>query len=220
MCSRFGVAWRRYFSPYPYVDGACQNYEDPFTIDFGTLKLLMMDTSASLDDPPLDPAQIDIYREQFRLLAQSSDLDRAWLLTHHPVWGLNTRESKLLPDGTPSLVSQTLMAAMLDDDSSQILVTQVAVAGHVHNFSVLDFGTPMAQFIVGNGGALLDPPMEQDQIGRDIGGRDISRLTSFSEFGFTIAELGDEGDWDFVQYDSNGTALGLRCSVDERSCSE
>ncbi|WP_172621170.1 metallophosphoesterase [Microbulbifer sp. GL-2] len=216
-CGRAGIAWTRYFSPWPIADGQCREFEQPYTLDFGTVQLLVMDTSASHDLPPLVPGQIEHYRGQFEELAKVVDKDRSWLLAHHPVWAFRIRGTD---SGEPAPASQTLIAAIVNDQGDQILETQAVIAGHVHNFTLFDYGDSMPQLIIGNAGALLDLAFQQDQVGLKIGERTIKRLTSFSDFGFSLAELQQQRGWEFIQFDKDGNPYGVSCTLKERTCVE
>jgi hypothetical protein len=74
-----------------------------------------------------------------------------WLVTHRPVWDV-ARKGDVLSDG---LGNANLRAAVHAQGLGQV---ELALVGHVHNFTALDFGPGRpGELIVGTGGDIQDP---------------------------------------------------------------
>jgi hypothetical protein len=85
MCTRAGKGWFRFLDPNPPFP-ECQEFTPPYAVDIGFVQLLMLDSTSALDnDAPQN--LVEVYSEQIDALSEVAG-NNAWLVTHHPVWGI------------------------------------------------------------------------------------------------------------------------------------
>lgn len=199
-CKEWHRGWFHFLDPAPYSETACKPVEgqttfvypgqigDPYTVDWGEFKFLVMDSSVA-SDTSLSPEVISVLRTQMGSLndqANARDWKDAWLLTHRVTWGCSPVLGVRCPVAGLSLrkawdgFKQDRLA------KGSALAIQKFVAGHIHLFGMTDFqDTDPLQMIVGNSGATLN--------GRSIwdisdGSRTVRKSVTSNEYGFALVK--------------------------------
>jgi Calcineurin-like phosphoesterase len=204
LCSRAGPGWFRFLDPRP-MPPSCQDLTEPYSVDLGRVRMLVLDTALASDRPPLNP---DPYVSQFgalRALAGSN----AWLLAHKPMWGL-------LPDSTGAgltVLNPTLRAA---SGNSLPAGVRLVLTGHIHLAEVLGFaGDRPPQIVAGISGTLLLPQITAPLIGMDLAGERLAAATTLARHGFFTFTPRPWG-WAATIRDVNGKPMA-RCQLRGRS---
>lgn len=208
LCSRAGEGWFRFLDPRA-VPAACTDYTEPYAVPLGDAQLVVMD-SANADDFKAEPAQVAIYRAQFETARRLAGRD-TWLVTHKPLWATGAAEDDSAPSGeTIFTTNPTLQAA---SDLSLPPAVQFILAGHLHIWQAFNYaGARTPQFVVGNGGTALDPPIDVPLPGRIVAGVPIAAGTrAIDRFGFMTLEP-VAGGWLAVARDRDGAQMSV-CTV-------
>ncbi len=175
-CNRSWRGWFYYLDPRPY-SGTCERYSSPYTVTWGAFELVMLD-SASVTPNTLNQEQVPIYAKQLSAVHVASG---AWLVDHHPFWGLRTDAS----DGKPAPVTPTLEAAW---DSAAPQGISLALSGHIHLFELLSYEKSRpVQVVAGDGGTKLDESVRDGAVnGASIHGQTVLMGESEHLFGYTL----------------------------------
>jgi len=193
-CNRSWRGWFYYLDPRPW-NPVCEPYSAPYTIQLGTFPLVLIDSSAVLEDS-LDEVQVQKYAAQFASIKTKN----AWLVDHHPFWGFKPGTE----NGSPLLISVPLEAAW---DKQPPIGIDMVLSGHVHLFELLTFsnGRP-AQLIAGTGGTNLVMAIQKSVDGTLAHGATVMASGSQSEFGYTLLKkYGD--NWKLELKSRKGKAL-------------
>jgi len=92
-CSRAGKGWFTFLDPNPPF-ASCQKFTPSYVVDIGFVDLLMLDSSAAEDNSaPSD--DVETYASQIEALEEASG-ENAWMVTHHPFWGIGRARAKFL----------------------------------------------------------------------------------------------------------------------------
>ncbi len=208
-CQRTGNAWFRLLDPRP-LPQECTDQTEPYTVPIGERSLFVLDTTTA-HDLRATPETVAYFATQLAALAENRPV---WLLSHKPFWAFGTREQA---QGRDMLfrANPTLQAAVqqgLPDDIELVL------SGHLHTTELLAFvqGEPH-QFVVGNGGALLDPPLTTELVGLDIADRTVSQAETLAGFGYVTLEREKEG-WTITPRDVAGLPRPCRFKSTGMSC--
>lgn len=221
-CFRGGNGWFLFFDPSWQTADRCAPeggvaptvLTDTYAVDLPvrgdrSLRLVVVDSSNGSDTsitPSLQPDQRAAYEAGAALAA---DAGESWLLTHRPIIGLVTTQYSPPPptEWTPwtSMDQAAASYGLLDDFG-------VVIGSHVHVVESVQVPGLPGQFIVGNGGTLLDassgyaiPPHGQlaNASGQPVD-PDLtpyptaSRLWVRAQFGYAIATPGrGNGAWRF-----------------------
>jgi len=177
-CSRSGKGWFRFLDPHA-LPPECEDYTTPYTVDLGLLKLLILDSSLAKDNSA-PSVEVEVYTEQIAELEDAAG-SNAWLVTHHPLWGIGEENDALF------MINETLQAST---DNTLAEGVNLVLSGHIHFFEFLNFEDGRApQFVIGNSGTELDPPVTEPLTGIEIGGGVIDQGVTVPEFGFALMEL-------------------------------
>ena len=217
-CGRTGEAWFRLLDPRPLRE-QCTDATQPYVVPFGERDLFVLDTTNAHDSVP-HPESVTYFAQQFVTLAEQSKRP-AWLLSHKPVWAFGSLGQE---NGADKLfrTNPTLQAAAQQSFAPTI---ELILSGHLHTVEFLQFaqGKPL-QFVVGNGGALLDPPLSRPVLGMEIADRQVTGAEGLTEFGYVTLERDGDG-WILTPRDVNGAAqkicqlknAGLMCAPPSRA---
>ncbi|HEV7386447.1 MAG TPA: metallophosphoesterase [Phenylobacterium sp.] len=146
-CNRGGKGWFRLLDADANVR-VCPAQSDTFVVDIGGLKLGVVD-SADPDDVKLQPDQVEAFGKNLEPLRAAHG--RVWLVTHRPPWEIG-RNGDTLTDLNGNINERAAVKA------GGLGEVELVLAGHIHNFTSLDFGPGRApQLIVGTGGDAQDP---------------------------------------------------------------
>ena len=199
-CQRTGNAWFRLLDPRP-LPKECTDETEPYSVPIGEGTLFVLDTTTA-HDLRAAPETVAHFATQLAALAEHRP---AWLLSHKPFWAFGARGQA---QGRDVLfrTNPTLQAAVQQQWPDGI---ELVLSGHLHTTEFLAFaqGKPH-QFVVGNGGALLDPPFPTELAGREIGDRTVSQAEALTGFGYVTLER-DKGGWRVTPRDVAG--LPRRC---------
>jgi hypothetical protein len=147
-CKRGGAGWFRLLDA-ARAPKTCPARSDTFAVDVAGARLLIADSADTNDVLALD-GLVSNFVAELKPELDTAGSRPVWIVTHRPIWHA-LRFGETLSDG---IVNQTERAAARRLDLTDV---QLVLAGHVHNFTALDFGTARpAQLIVGAGGDLMD----------------------------------------------------------------
>ena len=206
-CQRTGNAWFRLLDPRP-LPQECSDQTEPYSVPIGEGTLLVLDTTTA-HDLRATPETVAHFVTQFAALAETRP---AWLLSHKPFWAFGARGQ-----GRDVLfrTNPTLQAAVRQQWPDGI---ELVLSGHLHTTEFLAFaqGKPH-QFVVGNGGALLDPPLATELVGLDIADRTVLQAETLAGFGYVTLERDKEG-WTLTPRDVAGLPRPCRFKSTGMSC--
>jgi hypothetical protein len=174
-CTRAWRGWFYYLDPRPW-DGTCWDYSYPYAIKLGSFELMMLDSSAA-KEAQHDAEQIAKYTEQLA----SIPLQNAWLVDHHPFWGLEEGDK---PNGPVVALTWPLEEAW---DKAAPAGVGMILSGHIHLFEVVSFekGRPV-QLVAGNSGTDLAAPIQNSLNGSLAAGQPVTASENSHEFGYTL----------------------------------
>jgi len=208
-CQRTGKAWFRLLDPRP-LPQECTDQTEPYIVPIGERTLFVLDTTTA-HDLRAAPETVAHFATQLAALAEHRPV---WLLSHKPFWAFGTRGQA---QGKDMLfrANPTLQAAVQQRWSDGI---ELVLSGHLHTTELLAFaqGEPH-QFVVGNGGALLDPPLATELVGLDIADRTVSQAETLTGFGYVTLERRKEG-WTITPRDTAGLPRPCRFRSTGISC--
>lgn len=204
ICSRAGEGWFQFLDPGAYPD-TCQDYTEPYAIDIGDQRLVMLDSGIAADQIST-PEETEMFRKEFARVGELAG-DSAWLVTHKPAWSII--ENK---DGKQIQVSpDTFMEAIHNSIPDAITVI---LAGHIHLGEILDFKNGSdrpVQFVVGNSGTELDRNITASLTGMDLDDEELAFAETIERFGFLTLEPVDAG-WVASERGADGS-IGISCLV-------
>lgn len=197
-----GTAWFRYFDPHPYTE-ECIDYVPMYTVPVGEDRQIAVLDSSAPNTGEVDPAVVATYRPVFEDdLPEVAQDTTTWLLTHAAMWGFI-----VIDEGGST--QQVVDTVNLQEASGNQLPdnVEVVLSGGTHGAQALRFadGRPL-QVVSGNGGDLLDPPLQEPLDGTEIAGTTIESGWSAAQFGYTLLEQGGDG-WTITFLDVDGNEL-------------
>ena len=189
-CERSWRGWFYYLDPRPF-SGACQAFSAAYVVRLGKFSLVMLD-SASASDKALDAKSVDAYSAELAGI----HADNAWLVLHHPIWGLK---------GTPPVESPTEVTEAWE--KSPVKGIDLIVSGHTHLFELLSFdqGRP-TQLVAGDGGTEMAVPIPAKIDGLKLRGATLLSGQDAHEFGYTALTRTAEG-WRLALTSTTGKVL-------------
>jgi Calcineurin-like phosphoesterase len=198
-CERAWRGWFYYLDPRPWTN-TCAAYTPAYVVKLGTRQLVMLDSSAVKEDDA-DPQQVAHYAADL----QSLNVENAWLVDHHPFWGVKSSEK----GSAVKSLSAPLEAAW---DQVKPKGIDMVLSGHVHLFAVLPFdsGRPL-QIISGDGGTMLAEPVPASVDGTVIQGNAVRGSQTRMEFGYTWLQITDNG-WRLSLRSTNDATL-VQCNI-------
>jgi len=200
-CSRSWRGWFYYLDPHAWTGDVCQAYPPAYVADLGTLKLIVLDSSAAFDIQ-LDEKQIGQYASQLGSIHES----HVWLVDHDPFWGLRAP----LHAGQPPDPLTAPMAEAWRRASPQGI--DLIVSGHIHLFELLGLNHDHPpQLIAGNAGTDLAPAIPQSENGDKVFSDAVVTGRSEHKFGYTLLTRTVNG-WNLTLESPTGGAL-LKCSI-------
>ena len=128
-CDRSWRGWFYYLDPRPF-SGTCEAFTAPYPVTLGKFKLVMFDSGSALDKG-LNPGSV----EQYSAELASIHVDHAWLVLHHPIWGLKV-VAGAAPDAPPTESPTEVTEAW---EKSPVRGIDLIVSGHTHLFELLSF---------------------------------------------------------------------------------
>jgi hypothetical protein len=201
-CARSWQGWFYYLDPRPFPQ-ACPDYSEPYLVKLGTYQLLMVDSSAARDDR-VDPKQLAKYTSLLKPYASTN----AWLVEHHPLWGLRHEAADKTDAPLTAVMQQSYEAAGLSNIG-------LILAGHTHLFEILSYSTGRPpQIVAGDAGTALANQIQQDLKGETVFGTQVESGTSRHQFGFTMLQRRGAADrWDLALKNPEAKTL-VACRIE------
>lgn len=157
-CRRGGSGWFRLLDADPKAR-ACPAVSDPFVVELGGLRLAVLD-SADADDIKDQPERAAAFAADLARIPAAAE--PTWLVTHRPIWGLSQKGLPIRGDWG----NRNMKAAA---KAQGLAGVSLMLAGHVHNFTSLDFGAARPpELIVGAGGTALETGAPPEPIALDL----------------------------------------------------
>ena len=194
-CARGGAGWFRLIDPLPPLKGiACATSEQTWFAPIGGVQLAIFDDAEADDNKPDAGAEAAASKN---ILPVLDSREPTWLVTHRPLWALSHKGLSLGGDWGNANVREAVKAwfATPGADVSWRHVS-LMLAGHVHNFTSLDFGEARPpELIVGTGGDVEDPrdPHRPLQLELPVDGVKADAITT-GEFGYFVFDRAG-ADW-------------------------
>ena len=208
LCSRAGPGWFYLLDPGSALLGG--NYDQascppqvgdndhlmlsqPYRLDLGTLRLIVMDTANACDERANFP---EIYAAQLLEVLTPDEPRPTWLVTHRPVWGVRVEAEYAERGATEVVINETLQHALRDlPDGELPSDIQMVLSGHMHRFQAVSFdsGRP-PQLIVGGGGGELSPYLPKGPFTTTVDQESASGV-SRDAFGYMRAMIEPAGSW-------------------------
>ena len=172
-CGRSWRGWFYYLDPRPFT-GTCEDYSPPYVARLGRFEVAVLDTASASDTP--DAKQTGAYAAQIASLR----VRHAWLVDHHPFWGMKTDMGATQPTPLP-----TPLGAAWDQAAPKGI--DLILSGHTHLFEILSFehGRP-PQVVAGDGGTDMALAIPVSVKGMTIRGVTIAAGETRHEFGYTV----------------------------------
>lgn len=176
-CKRGGLGFFRFLHPElarHHRPPACTDFLAPYALTIGGKPFIVFDSSRADDSCRNGPCDSARYAAQFASLKPARG---TWFLSHRPVWGI----------GRTFTLNKTLQQALKASDGKLPKGIDLALSGHMHMFELLSFADRRApQLIVGNGGTLLDHPIDHRLDGVTVGGAKVRYGRWAHRFGFLM----------------------------------
>jgi hypothetical protein len=207
-CNRAGEGWFRFLDRLP-MEAACRDLTGDYVVRLGDLGLVVVDSAKVKDTAGADSEQVPILRRQFiDVLAKIPN--NAWLVAHKPV------NAMLAKPGDPevNIISNKVLQAALGADMPASV--RMYVAGHIHFFQAVDFGSVRPpQLVVGTGGDNLEGMPKASVTGADINGVAAVNAVTYSGFGYMVWDRVDATTWTGTLFDVGGKPLN-HCRLGDR----
>lgn len=201
-CQRSWRGWFYYLDPRPWT-GACAELTAPYLIQLGSFQMVDFDSAAANDNRPADP-QVAVLSTQLATIHARN----AWLVDHHPFWGLRTAADNSAP------IPETVVLQRAWDKVSPKGIDMV-VSGHTHLFEVLSYGPERPlQIVAGDGGTALAKSLPPRLNGTDVHGVMVNVSENRRAFGYTLFTKRG-GGWDMRLTDLNEEPL-VTCRIERR----
>jgi hypothetical protein len=221
-CNRAGQGWWRFLHPRPLAprrdcndaaDDAIGDYSDPYAVRFSReMQFIVFDSSKAgvkpltADDPVYKAYAMEL-QQAFALARQAT---RNLFVSHHPVLGFAPN-----PTVTPTGLypgNEVLQSVLRSINGERLFPSsvQAQIAGHVHLFEMVSFGTAQpTQIISGNGGTAADVPLPLARArgSQPAPGAVIEAIVSTTQFGFLTMEQDEGGAWRIEARDRRGQTM-------------
>lgn len=208
--------WFRFLDPFPYSE-KCENFSEPYNVELDTLTLSVID-STNANDNTYSMSKASRYSEYMKTYERTNSKHR-WFLTHRPIWAAAEAPNVEKAQDRTFTLNHTLQTAFMSAAWESLLSKyEMVISGHLHLFDMFSFnekGTP-PQFVIGNGGTLLQPALSGNMQGYRISLKTLKNIKSVSTNGFATIEPDGES-WRITLRDKNGKPI-TTCSAGSASC--
>ncbi|HKS24727.1 MAG TPA: metallophosphoesterase [Thermoanaerobaculia bacterium] len=208
ICSRAGAGWFQYLDGGAY-SADCSTHSAPYSVSSGSMQFLVMDSSA-VSDENVVPSEVTLYAGDFSALKATQPASpTAWLLLHHPIWGVVHDDEDEDDDDpvTPGLEAAWKQAAGADGVPNVAAI----ITGHVHLFEALQFSDAPPQVVIGNGGTKLDSGIKSTP--KTVDTRTVTAFDTRDKFGWAaVTPTKTAGVWTFTLNSAKGNAKE-KCTV-------
>jgi len=237
-CARAGQGWWRFLDARALqsgrdciaaVDDVRGDYSDPYAVPLGgDTQLILFDSSKAAGKAmaKTDPA-FSIYAQEFQQVDQlAQHAGFSIFIEHHPILGFAPEKGK--SGGVEVRPGNLALQSVLLESHPQRLFdphVQLLLAGHVHLFEAITFGSdhPM-QIVSGNGGSSpdVDLPAVLPTNATPFSATKVDHFNSTSKSGFMTMERASvtSSEWTMKSYDQNGVLM-TTCfiSKERKTCS-
>jgi hypothetical protein len=208
-CARAGEGWVRFLDRLP-VGAACRDLTGIFVARLGDFGIVVVD-GARAEDPQADKGVLaGLLRGQLAEVTARVPAE-AWFVTHRPLNSMRStldRSANEVDNTVQELAFGTLMPPGV----------RMAVAGHIHFFQAVDFGSSRPpQLVVGTGGDSLAVVPPLSVVGSDVNGRKVVNSSTYSGFAYMVWDRAGNL-WIGTLFDADGKALS-HCRLLDRSLS-
>lgn len=174
-CQRSWRGWFYYLDPHDWT-GTCQEAPPPYSVQLGKFQLIAFDSSA-VSEAQVQPEQRNTYASQLASLHASN----AWLVDHHPFFGIRPGDA----NGSPP-VGQTATLQEAWDRAAPKGIDMI-LSGHTHLFEALSYGsTRPIQILAGDGGTSLAGALPEKVNGLDVHGVMVAASENQVQFGYVL----------------------------------
>jgi|HubBroStandDraft_6_1064221.scaffolds.fasta_scaffold94758_2 hypothetical protein len=174
-CQRAWRGWFYYLDPHDWTN-SCQETPPPYTVRLGKFQLIAFDSSA-VSEAQVQPEQRNAYAAQLAALHPVN----AWLVDHHPFFGIRPGDDK----GAPPVVQTATLQEAWDRASPKGI--DIILSGHTHLFEALSYGAARPiQIVAGDGGTSLAGEIPEKVTGLDVHGVLVAENKNHAEFGYVL----------------------------------
>lgn len=198
-CERAGAGFFRFLHPSRLRH--CLDFTDPYAIDLGRLKLIVMDTVQAADTVLSPEVVRDRYQRDFQAAAELTT-GSAWLLSHRPIWAIRPTGK----DGSAmEIINVTVQDALRKALGALSPQVDLVLTGHIHLGEVLSFtGGRPPQIVAGIGGTKLLPDITAEVTDTMLDGERITHARIVATHGFMIFQPKRPGSWIITVQNSAG----------------
>jgi hypothetical protein len=203
-CQRSWRGWFYYLDPRPW-NGTCAKTTPPYSVELGKFQAIDFDSSA-VNENQSSPEQVAEYSSQLA----SIHARNAWLVDHHPFWGVRAGAANQPP------LAETITLQQAWEKAAPKGI-DVVLSGHTHLFEVLSYGerhrasaalaesrdlsksgapgsvgpqvfedSRPLQIVAGDGGTKLSDPVPNQVNGMDVHGVMVAESQNRQVFGYTL----------------------------------
>jgi hypothetical protein len=173
-CQRAWIGWFYYLDPHEWTS-VCQEAPPPYTVQLGKFQLIAFDSSA-VSEAQVQPEQRNAYSAELASLHAS----HAWLVDHHPFFGIRPGDS-----GSPPVVQTVTLQEAWDRAAPKGI--DMILSGHTHLFEALSYGWARpVQIVAGEGGTSLAGGLPEAVNGLDVHGVIVASSANQAQFGYVL----------------------------------
>jgi hypothetical protein len=156
----------------------------PYSVELGRFQAINFDSS-TVNENQAVAEQASAYAAQL----ESLHARNAWLVDHHPFWGVRAAGANQPP------LPQTVTLQQAWEKAAPKGIDMV-LSGHTHLFEVLSYGESRPlQIVAGDGGTKLADPVPSQVNGMDIRGVMVAESENRQVFGYSMFTRKGAG-WD------------------------
>jgi hypothetical protein len=212
-CERAGAGFFRFL--HPFRRRHCLDFTDPYALDLGGLKLIVMDTVQAVDTALSPEVVRDRYEQDFEAAAELTT-GSTWLLSHRPIWAIRPTGKDGSATEIINVTVQDALRKALGGLSPQV---NLVLTGHIHLGEVLSFtGGRPPQIVAGIGGTKLLPDITAELTDTMLDGERITHATIVAAHGFMTFELKQPRSWIITMRNAAGEPSAV-CELSGKSAS-
>ncbi len=225
LCSRAGPGWFYFMGPgsslnqgVPQLSCPSQgslsapldniktfiNMIDPYMVMLEHLNLWVFDSANACDEHAANPLT-KLYAEQFELLNNTDSANPIWMMTHRPIWGVETNKPKVfLNKMLQTAISLTTTGKLPES-------VTLSLSGHMHIYQTLTFPPDTnrpPQIVIGNSGVKLDKSAIKGNFQSEID-KTKANGNATDKHGFLTIQYNPNGTWQGEVITSSQTPLAI-----------
>jgi predicted phosphodiesterase len=206
-CQRSWRGWFYYLDPHDWT-GACQETPPPYTVQLGKFQLIAFDSSA-VSEAQVQPEQRNTYAAELASLQPTN----AWLVDHHPFFGIRPGDA----NGSPPVGQTATLQEAWDRAAPKGI--DVILSGHTHLFEALSYGSARPfQILAGDGGTSLAAALPETVNGMDVHGVMVAASENQVQFGYVFFTRSGAG-WNLaLKTAANQNLAACRLKGRQASC--